>query len=239
VAVLQSHGYQQGQVRQTLGARPNERQVPAARRMTRRFYERFDHELPFVAPAGSGLLPVDLHWRIAPRRRLAIDADALWQEARPARLADVEVSTLSPEATLIHLALHATTCSFAAFRLLHLCDVAWAVHRSAHDPERLRQLAERWGARQHLGVVLEMARRLFDSPGGAGAASIVSPRVTDDSFLLEGTPRSLPGRVWKETVWGIAMGCLSHNVARSAAMRWTRVLWWGRRALDRAALGEL
>ncbi len=237
VAVLHAHGYRQGQVRQTLGAAPSRQEPQAARQMTRRFYERFDHEIPFTAPGGSGLLPIDLHWRIAPRRRLAIDADALWDESRSVRLAGLEVGTLSPEATLIHLALHATTCSLAAFRLLHLCDVAWALHRSDYDPNRLQEVAARWGARQHLHLVLEMAKRLFDLPSASGPPTRVSPRVTTDSFLLDEPPRSLPQRLWKEAVWGMAMGCLAHNVARSAAMRWTRAMWRGRRALDRMAAG--
>jgi hypothetical protein len=202
--------------------------------MTRRFYERFEHEIPFVAPGGAGLLPVDLHWRIAPRRRLGIDAEALWLESRPVPLAGVQVTTLSPEATLIHLALHATTCSLAAFRLLHLCDVAWTAHRAAYDPDRLQRLASQWGAHRHLNMVLEMAASLFDPPIAESRRPLSpSPRLPDGTFLLDDAAHSLPQRVWRETVWGITMGCLGHNLARSTAMRWTRAKWQGRRVLGR------
>jgi hypothetical protein len=231
VAVLHSHGYRQGQVRQTLGAPPAKDELPAARQMTRRFYERFEHEIPFTAPATGELLPVDLHWHIAPYRRLAIDAGDLWRESRTVALAGLEVSTLAPEATLLHLALHATTCSLAAFRLLHLCDVAWTVHRAAHDPDRLRRLATRWGAQRHLDRVLAMTTLLFGSPARATHSPAVSPRLGDGAFLLDDAPRSWPQRLWSESVWGIATGCLAHNVARSTAMRWTRAMWRGRRWL--------
>jgi hypothetical protein len=235
VAVLHAQGYRQGQVRQTLGSRPSKREVRAARRATRRFYERFEHEIPFVAPSDGRLLPVDLHWRIAPRRRLPVDADELWRESRTISLAGVEVSALSPEATLVHLALHATTCSLAAFRLLHLCDVAWTVHRAAHDPDRLRHVATQWGARTHLDLVLEVAAHLFDPSIAENGPRPLSRRVTDIAFLVDDVPRSLPERLWRETAWGVAMGCLGHNVARSTAMRWTRARWQARRVLSRSS----
>ena len=41
----------------------------------------------------------------------------------------IEVTTLDPEATLIHLAVHALEAWFHGFKLLHLYDVAWTIAR--------------------------------------------------------------------------------------------------------------
>jgi hypothetical protein len=233
--LLESSGFRLGQVRQTLGVRPGADDLAAARRLTRWFYERFDYELPFLAGAKSGLLPIDLHWRLAPRRRLAIEAEALWKETQPVTVGGVTVTTLTSEATLIHLAVHATTCTFASFRLLHLCDVAWALHRSAHSPRRLWNLAADWGADRHLAVVFETTSRLFGVPAPRGEAPAGGlSRVARPSFLVDEPRASLGARIRREALWGWTMGCLGSNVERSVGVRLARAAWRGRGLLRRA-----
>src|SRR6185369_1021017 len=130
----------------------DEYELQNARELTRRFYERFDYELPFLAPPRSGLLPVDLHWRIAPKRRLAVDPDRVWERTRRVRVGGAEVPTLDRQAALIHLVLHATTCAFAGFRLLHLCDVVWSVE--GNDLEGTCDLAAQWNVADHVKGVI-------------------------------------------------------------------------------------
>lgn len=239
VEILHGLDYKLGQVRQTLGEWPDApADVTAARRVTRRFYERFDHELPFIIPSRSGLLPVDLHWRLASHRRLRVESADLWKETRPVAIGGVNVPTLSPEATLLHLAVHASSCTFAGFRLMHLCDVAWTLQRATHSPDRLGELAQHWGVSPVLAIVFALTRALFGLPVSADGPALppvdagTVARMAQADFLI-GTETSSGARWLKEARWGLAMGCLSDNVKRSMAVRWTRAAWQLQRAWPR------
>src|SRR5262249_47805227 len=83
-ALLRSLGYQFGQVEELLATSPKGPiESQAAEALTRRFYERFQYELPFDAPRGGELLPVDLHWHVAPALRLKVSAEQLWEQTVP------------------------------------------------------------------------------------------------------------------------------------------------------------
>jgi putative nucleotidyltransferase-like protein len=229
VEVLESVGCRIAQVRQTLGAQPPAAELDAARRLTRAFYERFDRELPLLPPPGSETLAIDLHWQVAPRSRLADAPARLWERTRRVRIGDVEVTTLDPEATLAHLAVHATTCAFAGFRLLHLCDVAWTA-AAAGDVELGKLLQHASG---HVKAIVGLATELF------GCAATTRHRlpvryapVARPSFLIDGLPQAASRRLWAELMWGRAMGCLGATARRALAIRLTRARW---RSIQRRA----
>ena len=158
--VLRSLGYRLGQVEQLLATPPHgPAESQAAEALTRRFYESSQYELPFDVPRSVGLLPVDLHWHVAPAFRLNATADQLWEQTVAVVVAGTRVTTFNPAATLIHLAVHASTCALAAFRMLHFCDVAWAATRWSDEADRLWALAEAWGVATHLDVVLDTVER--------------------------------------------------------------------------------
>jgi hypothetical protein len=141
-------------------------------------------------------------------------------------LGEIEVTTLDPEATLAHLAVHATTCAFAGFRLLHLCDVAWAA--AAADGAELQKLLER--ASSHVKAIVGLAAQLFDPDLPARDRL---PRryaaVARPSFLVDAPSRH---RLWAELAWGTAMGCLGRTARRALAIRLTRARW---RSIQRRA----
>ena len=245
-AVLRSLGYRLGQVNKLLGVPlRGEAEVQLAEAETHRFYRRFEYELPFVPPNAPSRLAVDLHWHIARRSRVRISEDDLWRYTMPVAVAGTQVTTLTPAATLIHLAIHATTCSFAGFRLLHLCDVAWAAMRLSGECQDLWTVAEQWGASAHLDSVLEMTERTLGVAlpvelrhGDRQPRRMARPGfqwVARDTFLVDngvGVGISLWRRAWMEALWSIAMRCLSDNLLRSLRVRWTRLRWqWQRRRL--------
>jgi hypothetical protein len=188
-------------------------------------------------------MAVDVHWHVAPPRRLRATAEQLWAQTVPVCVAGTEVRTFNREATLIHLAVHATTCTFAGFRLLHLCDLAWAAARHPPPHEPLWALADAWGAWGRLDAALEMVERALQvavppgmrtRPRRTGAWLRAAARPT---FLLDGwrgTGASAPKRLGAELLWGLGMGCLTHNLQRSLRVRLARLEWMmQRRALRR------
>jgi len=236
--MLRALGYQLGQIEALLAIRPAAGiESRTAERVTRRFYERFHYELPLTPTAGHDGVPVDLHWHVAPASKLTVDAAGLWERTATLVVADTRVTTFDLEATLIHLAVHATTCSLAGFKLLPLCDIAWAVTRFEKDYRGLWELAEAWGARAQLDAVLEMVQRGLDVP----IPSSLRParrtrlwlrpgfrRVASPAFLVEYRRRSdVPRlqRAWAEVLWNLAMRCVRWNVTRSLRVRLSRLQW--------------
>jgi len=59
---------------------------------------------------------IELHWQLTPaewlRRLIALDTEALWQDAQPLEIGGVQALHLSPPDTLLHLCLHLTAHSF-------------------------------------------------------------------------------------------------------------------------------
>lgn len=244
--VLRSLGYRLGQVDKLLAVRSHgEAETRLAEAETQRFYRRFEYELPFVPSAATSRLAVDLHWHVARRSRVRISEDDLWRYTVPVLVAGTQVTTLTPPATLIHLAIHASTCSFAGFRLLHLCDLAWAATRLRAQCRDLWAVAEEWGTSAHLDSVLEMTERTLGVTlpielrrGDRQPRQMARPGfqwVARDAFLVDNAVSvgsSLWRRAWMEMLWSIAMRCLRDNLLRSLRVRWTRLRWqWQRRRL--------
>jgi len=188
------------------------------------------------------LLPVDLHWHVAPVSRMNVTGAQLWEQTVPIVVGGTLIRTFNPAATLIHLAVHASTCTLSAFRLLHLCDVAWASARWRDSADDLWRLAEVWGVKTHVSEVFETVSRVLEVP-----MPLVEnfPRPTSRSpwrdqltaeFLVDAGRDSewpVPRKLWSELVWNMAMGCLESNVARSirtrlARLRWAAWRWSGR-----------
>lgn len=202
---------------ESVGARDAD--LALARRITRRSLRRHAHELPLVM-ADRSLLPIDLHWHVLPRGRLRVGAEELWGEARETTAAGHEVLSFSPEATLVHLAAHALSNRPWSFRLLHLCDFAWAAHRLPLDPTRLRALAVAWGAEtdllraaslaeRSLGVKLppELGVDVSRLPGRARFERLVAPAELLDEIASPSPPAGWQRRR-ADLRWGLAMGTL-------------------------------
>lgn len=138
---------------------------------------RFGHELALVTDDRS-LLPLDLHWQLMPRGRIRASAVA-WDNVTMTQVGAVNVHVLDPEATVLHLAMHAWSNRPWRFALLHLCDVAWALHRLDVDPLRLADLADRWGGRRDLERTLYVLENILavELPPGLRADLHLLPQV--------------------------------------------------------------
>jgi hypothetical protein len=121
-----------------------------------RLYER-----TFRSEGGTGL-QVDVHRQLINPFLFEISEEQLWEESRehPA-YGSADVRMLSPEATLLHLAVH-------AFKDLEFCnhnllDVHEIFCRWNPVPSRLAGMASVWRAKRALYVLLENCRTVMET----------------------------------------------------------------------------
>jgi hypothetical protein len=123
-----------------------------------------DRELKRHAlPVSLRDLAIELHWTIvSPTGPARIDDTGLWNRARPALIAGVEVLTLSPEDLLLHLCLH-FCYEDSCVGLRSLCDVAETVQHfdGELDWPLVAERAREWGATRHVGLALHLAASML------------------------------------------------------------------------------
>ena len=116
-----------------------------------------------IGRTGSAL--VDLHWSLllseTQRRRFQVPTTDLVARSTPLMIGPVEVRTLDPVDTLLHLCHHAARSG--AVRLVHLLDVDQAARRIL-DWDLVARRARSWQASAQVGLVLARARRVIDTP---------------------------------------------------------------------------
>jgi hypothetical protein len=120
-------------------------------------------------------LAIEIHWTIAsPTGPVRIDTAGLWNRARPAKIAGVEVLALSPEDLLLHLCLHFCYQHHLA-GLTSFCDIAETIHRfrSEMDWAQVVHSAREWRASRYVGLTLHLARGML----GTGVPDDVLERL--------------------------------------------------------------
>jgi hypothetical protein len=121
------------------------------------------HDPPYYRRAVGGPICLELHWGLWASHFFQLEPDALWQRAVPAQIHGATLSILSPEDTLLHLAIHR---SRSALRLRFVCDVAELLgrHRATLDWEYLLLQAQAAGARTTMFYTLALAADLLEAP---------------------------------------------------------------------------
>ena len=129
----------------------------------RRLYLEHHRCFPFVLPNGDDRRPVDLHWALANPRVLRAAPERLWDWTTEETVFGMKLRILKPEASLVHVAVHAMEQAPFSFKILHLCDVVWMLHRLGPTlrMDDLRKLLEEWGGEGHLLRAIQLARRVF------------------------------------------------------------------------------
>ena len=134
---------------------------------------------------------VELHWTIIPPLGpFRIDAAGLWDRARPATTAGVDVLALSPEDLLLHMCLHFSRQHGLTWLRL-LCDTAETIHRfrSEIDWKQVIDRAREWGVTRHVGLTFYLAGSMLGAavpddvleqlvPGGLDAKVFETARET-------------------------------------------------------------
>jgi hypothetical protein len=129
-------------------------------------YENADHPFhdpPYYRQAEGGSICLELHWGLWASHFFRREPDALWERAHVAHIHHADLSILSLEDTLLHLAIHR---SRSPLRLRFVCDIAELLrHGSASlDWEYVLVQASAAGARTSLFFALMLAEKLLDAP---------------------------------------------------------------------------
>jgi hypothetical protein len=121
------------------------------------------HDPPYYRRAVGGPICLELHWGLWASHFFQLETDALWRRTVPAQLHGATLSILSPEDTLLHLAIHR---SRSALRLRFVCDVAELLrrHRATLDWEYLLAQTQAAGARTTMFYTLALAADLLEAP---------------------------------------------------------------------------
>ncbi|MFO7650116.1 MAG: nucleotidyltransferase family protein [bacterium] len=176
-------------------------------------------------------IAVELHWSIErPHGPFRADSAGLWDRARPAAIAGVEVLALSPEDLLLHLCLHLSHRHGLAVPYA-LCDVAETVHRfrAGLDWPQVARRAREWGAARYVGLVLCLARDLLGAevpgdvfeqlvPGGIEPRVMTVARETVLTRSDYRPPGSLAGRRGAGSLGGLVRLVWKHIFLSRDAM---------------------
>lgn len=121
------------------------------------------HDLQYFRATDSGEVCLELHWALWDDRAYHLATDTLWERSATAALHGAHVRVLSPEDTLLHLAIHR---SRSALRLRFVCDVAELLrqHGATLDWEYVLRQARVGGARAALFFALALPGELLGAP---------------------------------------------------------------------------
>lgn len=135
---------------------------PALTAAQERMLLRGQHAFQFVGE--GGLLIVELHWSIVPRRFAAsVRAEDLWGRLGKMRLGDSEVPVLSNEDLLLGLCAHGTKHLWE--RLVWVCDVAELLNAGrVADWDYVERRARANGLERMLRLGLRLAVELLGAP---------------------------------------------------------------------------
>lgn len=144
-----------------------QRAKPGYKALVHRF-----HDPAWGRGTGADHVRLELHWALWADSERRLGTEGLWERAIDGTLAGRPIRTLSPEDTLLHLAIHRTR---SALRLRWVVDVAELLRRHAASLDWAAYLdrASVAGARTASWVVLSLARDLL----GAGPPDEVMRRL--------------------------------------------------------------
>jgi hypothetical protein len=136
--------------------------------------------------ARAGGPPIEIHWTIeSPTEPFAIDIDGLWERARAARVADVDVLVLSPEDLLLHLCLH-TTFHHRLTLGLRGCWDLFEMIRQCQGPIDWKQVQARsreWRIEKYVYLTLQLAKDLLGAAVPAEVLTDLRPNWFDPKVM--------------------------------------------------------
>jgi len=141
------------------------------------------HVPPMTKP---GHAIVELHWTLLEEDEpFTIDAEALWQRALPAKIANVDAMTLGPEDLILHLCLHLTYQHYLTLGLRGLMDIAQVIHKFEKkiDWKKLAQIAQSWGAERVTALTLKLVETQLGMPIPPEVFTLLIPESIEPKLL--------------------------------------------------------
>jgi putative nucleotidyltransferase-like protein len=117
-------------------------------------------EMPCVSSDGT---VVDLHWRLTPSHyTVQLDPEILWRDVTTVRIGGSELTSLTPEALLLLLAVHGAKHCWESIGWL--ADIAWHLHANPDfNWKRAWELAEDSHCQFPLLLSLTLAQNVFQT----------------------------------------------------------------------------
>jgi hypothetical protein len=154
-----------------------------------------------LRPVKIGHRDVELHWTIFhPAGPFTVDVAGLWDRARPATIAGVDVLALSPADLLLHLCLHVSGSHKLRGGLRPFCDIAEVIRRFGRELD-WRQVGERareWRAARHVGLTLSLARGMLGAAVPDDVLDQLVPGGIDPGMLQTARESVLAGTGYRE-----------------------------------------
>jgi len=164
---------------------------------------------------------VEVHWNFLPSMYpFNIDIDGQWERSRPAIIAGVEVSILSPEDLLLYLCLHASKHLFEmGLKLLYDIFEAIRHYGKEIDWKQTQLRSGQWGVEKCVYLALKLARNLLGASVPDEVLETFEPNDFDERFMAIAMQQIFPNGI------GTSRGLpLSSNVAQ---------LWGNKRLRDK------
>jgi hypothetical protein len=176
-----------------------------------------------TAPRFSAGVTVEFHWTIdVPGGRSRLDLAGLWDRARPAMIAGVEV--LAPEDLLLHLCLHASHSHGLGFGLRPFCDIAEMIHRfrGEMDWAQVAERAREWRAARYVGLTLHLARSMLDAEVPDEVLGQLAPGGIDQR-MLETARQAVLAQIGYERLMPLFDRLGAKSVGDKVKLSWERV----------------
>lgn len=129
---------------------------------------------------------VELHRNIVrPESPFSVDANGIWERARPIRVAGSEALAMSFEDLLIHLCFHAVYHQKFKLIFINFCDIARLMHINGKDLDWpwLVKIAREWGLQKCVYLTLCLTREILGAPLPDNEMDKLKPDDFDPVFL--------------------------------------------------------
>ena len=129
---------------------------------------------------------VEIHWNIAPPSSLfQIDIDGMWERARPAKIANVEVLVLSPEDLILHLCLHASFHHKFRSGIKHICDIPETIqhYKDKIDYKQLISTANEYGISKFIYCTLSLTKKMLGTEIPDDVLNELKPDTFDPQLI--------------------------------------------------------
>jgi len=162
------------------------------------WYYGHHYHLAFQKRSGTeGAVRCEVHWRLErPGRPFSIDTAGLWARAVTVNAGQRDIQVLSPEDTLLHLALHVCKHRLAGgFRAF--CDIAAVIAASGSrfDWEQVCRRASEWRVADLVHVPILITDRLLNAGVPSGVAARLAGGDVDERLIDAAVTEALTERV--------------------------------------------
>jgi hypothetical protein len=184
---------------------------------------RTSSHLPAIVFRG---LVFEVHWTIAaPVGPVSVDVAGLWDRARPACIAGVQVRALSPEDLLLHLCLSASCRDGFMGGLRSFGDIAETIRRFGDEIDwvHVTGRAHEWGGARYVCLTLHLARSMFGAEVPDGVIERLVPGGPDQC-VVEAASESVLTRAGYDKMIPLSYDHLgAESVGDKARLVWRRI----------------